>query len=446
MTADRQRPNIVLIMTDQQNFRMMSCAGNDFVRTPAVDSLAAYGVRFDRAYCTNPVCVPSRFSLFTGRYPSAIGQRSNPSRHLPDVPQSILDGGMGWPLREAGYETAYGGKVHLPKGIQPGDLGFDYITDDERDELADVCADYVRRDHDRPFCLVASFINPHDICYMAIRDFASSDFDNLLLEKGETELARLDCALERPAGVSDEEFYSNYCPPAPPNLEPQEGEPEAVRMLLQQRAFRWKARQEWPEQRWREHRWAYARLTEMVDRQIGRVVDAVRENGNGDTVVIFTSDHGDHDSSHRMEHKTAFYDEAARVPLIICQPGSTVAGGVADNLACNGLDLIPTVCDYAGLDPPVELEGRSLRPLAEGRAPSQWRDHVTIENEIGLCVVTDNYKYMMHDEGENAEQLMDLRRDPFETRNAAGDADLQNALARHREMFEAEAPKRPWYE
>ncbi len=443
--ADEQRPNIVLILTDQQSFRMMSCAGNEHVNTPAMDSLAAEGVRFDRAYCTNPVCVPSRFSLLTGLYPSAIGQRSNASRHLPDIPEDIVRNGLGWPLREAGYETAYGGKMHLPKGIGPEQVGFDYLTEDERDELAEVCADYVRQDHDRPFCLVASFINPHDICYMAIRDFASTDFDRLLLEKGKTELRTLDRALERPAGVGKEEFFATHCPPAPPNFEPQQDEPEAVRRLLQQRAFRWKARRQWPERRWREHRWAYARLTERVDAQIGRLLEAVREERNGRTVLVFTSDHGDHDSSHRMEHKTAFYDEAARVPLIISRPGSPAAGSVDPHLVSNGLDLLPTLCDYADAEPPDGRQGRSLRTLAEGAEPDDWRGHVTIENEIGLCVVTRDHKYVMHDEGENAEQLMDLRGDPFETRNAAGDPEHSDALAHHRRLVEAEAPCRPWH-
>jgi choline-sulfatase len=431
-----ERPNIVFIFTDQQSYRMMSCAGNGDLNTPAMDSIAAYGVRFDRAYCTNPVCVPSRFSLLTGRMPSEIGQRKNSSRELDPIPQHIKERGMGWLMRQAGYETAYGGKVHLPKGMKPEELGFDVISTDQRDQLAEDCVDFLRRDHDDPFLLVASFINPHDICYMGIRDFATSDFDHALVRNGETELACLDEALQRPEGVGDEEFFAEYAPPLPPNFAIQEDEPEAIRMLLKRREFRWRERTEWSEQRWREHRWAYCRLTERVDRQIGRVLDAVRENMNGDTVIIFSSDHGDHDSSHHMEHKTAFYDEASRIPFLISQPGVTAAGAVDSHLVSNGLDLIPTLCDYAGVEPPEDLAGRSLRPLAEGRQPGRWRRYVPVENEIGLAVFTERYKYELHEEGENAEQLIDLQADPHETRNAAGDEDQRDALAEHRELFE----------
>ncbi len=435
MPADR--PNIVFIMTDQQSYRMMSCTGNEDLNTPALDSLAAYGVRFDRAYCTNPVCVPSRFSLFTGRYPSEIGQRSNPSRHLPPISEHILQNGLGWLLREAGYETMYGGKVHLPKGTSPEQIGFEVYTKDERYELARAAAEYVRGEHDRPYFLVASFINPHDICYMGIRDFGQTDFDKAILRKGETELAALDWALQRPEGVSEEEFFANHAPALPPNFEPQQDEPEAIGKLLRERPFRWQERTEWSQRRWREHRWAYARLSERVDQQIGTLLEAVREcDPDGDTVVIFTSDHGDHDAAHKLEHKTAPYDEAARIPFIVCQPGTTPAGVVDDtHLVCNGLDLLATLCDYAGVEPPDDVQGRSVRPLAEGREPADWRNHLLVETQVAYAIVTADHKYVLYDEGENREQLYDLRNDPWETRNFAGEPDKQQVLAEHRRIY-----------
>jgi len=432
------RPNIVFIITDQQNSRMVGCAGNPYLKTPAMDSLAAGGVRFERAYCTNPVCVPSRFSLLTGRMPSAIGQRANPSRHLDPIPEAFKRQGIGWLLRAAGYETSYGGKVHLPKGLTPEDLGFETLTRDERDGLTDTCADYLRRAHDRPFALVASFINPHDICYMAIRDFATSNLDHLLVSKGETELSNLDAALERPPGAGEEQFFQSQCPPLPPNFEPQENEPEAIRIMVEQRAFKKKAREQWPGRRWREHRWAYCRLTEMVDAQIGRLLDALRESGlDRDTLVVFSSDHGDHDSAHRLEHKSTPYEEASCIPFIIRPPGGLPGPMVDDtHLVSNGLDLVPTLCDYAGTDAPADLEGRSLRPIVEGARPRDWRDFVPVEGEFACMVRTDRYKYALYDEGENREQLYDLREDPHETRNAAGDAGKGPVLEEHRRLLQ----------
>ena len=432
-----RHPNIVFIFTDQQSAHMMGCAGNRYVNTPAMDSLAASGVRFDRAYCTNPVCVPSRFSLMTGRMPSEIELRNNSAAHLECVPEHITSTGLGWLLRNAGYETVYGGKVHLPK-MTPEDIGFEYVTRDERDGLSDACVEFLERDHDRPFFLVASFINPHDICYMAIRDFRESSLDDRLIESGRVELQTLDRALQLPEGVDEQQFFEEYCPPVPPNFEPQEDEPEAIRIMQSWRTFKKYAREKWPPERWRLHRWAYAKLTEMVDAQIARVLDAIRASGQEEnTVVIFSSDHGDHDSAHRMEHKTAFYEEAARVPLIVSQPGTTPAGVVDDtHLVSNGLDLLPTLCDYAGVEVPSGLSGLSFRPLAEGREPESWRSHLALESEIGYMVMGTRYKYLLHDEGESREQLIDLERDPFETRNAARDSDQQEALAEYRQLFD----------
>ena len=438
MMAD-DRPNILFVMTDQQSWRMLSCAGNADVHTPALDRLASEGVRFDKAYCSIPVCVPSRFSLFTGRMASAVGMRSNEPAN-PDqwLPEAVESKGMGWLLKDAGYRCVYGGKQHFPCS-RAHRLGFEYFESDERDTLAERCAEFLQSPQDDPFCLVASFINPHDICYMAIRDFVETEFEQKILDYGETECRVLDEALQRPAGVSEDEFFEKHCPGLPPNVEPQDDEPQAIRELISRRPFRMKARQQWSDQRWREHRWAYARLTEMVDRQIGRVLEALDNGPHADnTVVIFTSDHGDMDSAHRMEHKTAFYEESAHVPLIVRDPAAPGPAGRVDtqNVISNGLDLIPTVCDYAGADVPDELMGQSFKPLV--RQPERVSDRpcVPIENEIGHAVVSARHKYIRYDAGEACEQMFDLTADPYETRSVAQDPGQAEALARHRQWFD----------
>jgi len=224
----------------------------------------------------------------------------------------------------------------------------------------------------------------------------------------------------------------------PPNFEPQDQEPEAIRMLLEQRLFKKHARETWPDEKWRMHRWAYCRLTEMVDAQIGRVLDAIRESGLEEkTVIVFSSDHGDMDSAHRMEHKTALYEEAARVPLIVSYKGVTPAGLVNDtHLVSNGLDLIPTLCDYAAIEPPNGLTGESFRPLAEGKTPQSWRTHLFIESEFGYMLRSERYKYVLYDVGKNREQLIDLENDPGEMKNLATNPTYQDILREHRECFQ----------
>lgn len=435
-----KKPNIIFILTDQQSATMMSCAGNKFMNTPAMDSMAENGMRFERAYCTNPVCVPSRFSLMTGRMPSEIELRAN--WFTDDKPSHVSDhiknDGLGWLLQKAGYETSYGGKVHLPEKITPAEIGFEHICRDARDELADVCADYITKEHDKPFCLVASFINPHDICYMAISEYKNADkWNSNIVKNSPIQMKTLKEAMELPEGVSKEEFFEKYCPPLPPNYEPQEDEPEAISALQAQRPFKKLARAEFTDEQWRMHRWAYCKLTEKVDAQIAKILNAVEESGQAEnTVIIFSSDHGDMDSAHRMEHKTALYEEACRIPLIVSQTGVTPKEKVdKTHLISNGLDLFPTICDYAGIEPPEGLQGKSFRPIAEGQDVNNWRTVLPVESEFGRMVVTDRYKYILYDEGKNREQLMDLEKDLYEMKNSANEPENEKVLKEHRMMF-----------
>ena len=429
------KPNILLILTDQQHYGMMSCAGNRYLHTPAMDSLASSGVRFDRAYCTNPVCVPSRFSLMTGRMPSAIEMRSNKRSHIEEIPSNIKNNGLGYLMREAGYEVAYAGKQHLPK-MTVEDIGFECISHDERDEMAQACAQFFRRPRNKPFFLVSSFVNPHDICYMGIRDFAQEGGDKHLLEGASVECATLDKALQRPEGVDETTFFERYCPPLPVNFEPQKDEPEAIGRMLEERYFRKQEREQWDEKRWREHRWAYARLTEMVDQQISQVLSALEKSGEAErTLVVFTSDHGDMDGAHRLEHKSTMYDEACRVPLIIRPPGGGQGKEICTDLVTNGLDLLPTFFDWAGVNSPPGLTGMSLRPLVEGDRREGARECIPIELPTGRGVVTERYKYTLHDAGANREQLIDLKADPYEQANVCTQPEYQSVLRELKTLY-----------
>ncbi|MCX7427479.1 MAG: sulfatase-like hydrolase/transferase [Planctomycetia bacterium] len=429
-----RRPNVIFILTDQQHAGMLSCAGNPHVKTPAMDSLAAGGARFERAYCGNPVCAPSRMSMMSGVLPSQIGMEDNTGVRLP-VPPAVLANTMGQVFRRAGYETAYGGKVHTPMSVP--DMGFDVLSRDEREGLADACAEFLRKKHDRPFLLVASFINPHDICYIALRDFAEkTGVRERLLDNARPELQALGEALELPAGVSREDFFARICPPLPANFEIPEGEPDSV-LGADPRDFRVHARRNWNAEQWRLHRWAYARLTERVDAEIGRVLAALRETGLEDnTLVVFSSDHGDMDSAHRLEHKSVLYEEATRVPLLVSFKGVTKAGHVdREHLVSTGLDLIPTLCDFAGIPSPPELKGRSVRELAEGRQPKSWRDSLVVESGRARMLRTNRYKYVVHASGTPREQLIDLQKDPGEMKNLASDPARADVLNEHRRLL-----------
>jgi choline-sulfatase len=435
-----KQPNILLITTDQQHHKMMSCAGNPYLQTPNLDRIAQKGTRFNRCYVANPVCIPSRFSLYTGHMPSEIGMWAN-QKPSGEMRNEIESNGLGHLLTRAGYMACFAGKEHLPL-TNSKKLGFTYLVRDEREAGARTSADFLAKEHEAPFFLAVNLINPHDICYMGIRDFAETDLSHAILRKGEEELRCLDEAL------AQLEQGATEIPPLPENHKPQVREPEALRKLLALRPFRVHCREEWDEQRWREHLWAYARLTERVDAEIGIILDALDKSPNADnTVVIFTSDHGDHNSSHKLEHKTIPYEEADHVPLITYVPGQSNGGVLSDILVNNGIDLVPTICELAGAETPVELQGRSFAPAIYGDEANCGHESVYTQTGMAESVVFDHYKYWMCFEGEDAEQLFDLQKDPGMRRDYALEADYAEALekgrrelAKWRARFQAEPP------
>ena len=427
----RKRPNILVIMTDQQSAHMMSCAGNGSLRTPALDRLSASGVRFNRAYATNPVCVPSRFSLQTGRMPSSIGMKWN--EDLP-VPDAVIQQSLGPLFHAAGYETVYAGKVHLPGALKDIETnGYRRLTTDYRRDMADACAEFIKQPHEKPFFLFASFVNPHDICYLAINDAlrlqGRPPFDNTASETCE---AVADEVRTKEPGARPK------LPPLPDNHAVCQTEPQAITTdyLTHEyhgALYRRHARDEWGETEWRIFRYVYRRLCEMVDAHIGRVLDAVRDAGlEKDTLIVFTSDHGDMDGAHKMQHKSVLYEEAARVPMILSRKGVLPEGVVDDDsLVSNGLDLLPTLCDAAGIKTPDGLHGRSLLQLAATGKDPGWRDAVVVESLHGRMLTTGRFKYSVYFSGDNREQLVDLEDDPGEMINLAGDETVEKRLGRH---------------
>lgn len=441
-------PNILFIMTDQQYAGMMSCTGNAYLKTPALDRLAASGMRFELAYSPNPVCVPSRTSMVTGYFPSAFGVTHNRDARDAVIPDRILENTMGKLMKRAGYRCIYGGKIHWSRGLDMENSGFEDLTRDEREGLAEKCAEFFHSKPEEPFFMVASFINPHDICYVEID--ATIDYYGLpeFAPKHKVERQKVAEAVQlaeeaRVAGV-----YDSLCPPLKANfaltenvpgilyanLRPEPaGDPKASDVYYYMNDH---VRNNWTEEDWRLHHWIYHRLTEDVDRQIGTVLNALQESGlDKNTIIVFTSDHGDMDGSHRMVHKTQFYEEAARVPFIVAGPGIT-CGVDRQHLVSASLDLIPTFCDFAGIEIPEGVHGLSIKPLTMGQAPDNWRDFVVSETDLGRMVRSARYKYCQYKGGEPREMLIDMEKDPGEMKNLAGIQEYENVLAGHRRMLD----------
>ncbi|MBT3199933.1 MAG: sulfatase-like hydrolase/transferase [Phycisphaerales bacterium] len=421
-TGGRRKPNILFIMTDQQHAGMMSCAGNKWLETPALDGLAREGVRFTKAYSPNPYCVPSRTSMATGVMSCRIGADNNAlGMKIKSLPPEVNANSMGKVMKRAGYDTFYGGKVHMCKSLTPRNSGYDEYFKDERNKLPAACLKFIKRKRDKPFFVVASFINPHDICFAHFGRQGKDRHGVLKLYK-------------KAASLPLEEL-----PPLPDNYAIPENEPAAIEAALSfQKYTPTKAmRKEYGDKDWRINRWIYNRLTEKVDKNIGTLLAGLKAAGlEENTVIIFTSDHGNMAGNHRLTSKCIPYEESVGVPLILKYKGNIPSNKTdSTHLISIGLDILPTLCDYAGVKKPEHLLGVSLRPLAEGKRVESWRSYVASENDWFRMIRSRKYKYCAFSIADRKELLVDMENDPGEMRNLADDPKFKKVLIEHRKLL-----------
>lgn len=411
----QERPNIIYIMTDQQTATAMSCAGNTDVHTPNMDKLATRGVRFENAYCALPLSGPSRSCMFTGHTPGEVGMQENGT----PMPDSLLTRTLGTLMEQAGYETAYGGKWHAHTSSLPGKhaFGFENLHEHNDYGLAEACVEFLQRKHSKPFFLVASFDNPHNICeyarkqnlpYATITEPAEEDLPNL------------------PANFSIAPYDAD------------------VLSYEKRQNYRLYPTQSYTPDDWRRYLNAYYRLVETVDAEIGKIINEIdRQNLWKNTVIIFTSDHGDGAAAHQWNQKTVLYEEVVNIPFIVCLPKGKHAGKVMPQLINNGVDFLPSVCDWAHAKVPGQLQGVSFRAVAESGDPHQIHQPYVVTETVfaqtagtrGWMVRTPQYKYVLYEAGKNREMLYDMELDRGEMRNLAIESRYKEIVNQHREML-----------
>lgn len=422
-----RQPNILVILTDQFAANMLSCEGNRGIQTPALDQLSREGMCFDRAYSANPVSIPSRFSLMTGTFPSVIGMETNNEikHHVPDT---IRLNSIGFLMQKAGYQTVYLGKKHLTgsdseHGYEnPYAYGFEeFLTPKDyegREPSVQECIKFLNREHDKPFFIYLSLINPHDICYKPLNEE--------LIAHGKNPLPKNHKAMQVIERVmpSPETFTEKFIQESTPSLPFNYDRPIGHHTSFYNNAgyIKW-ASDYYTDNDWRIYRYLYNRLIEDVDNQIGRVLSALKESGyDQNTLVIFTSDHGEMNGAHHMTTKGVLYEESVRIPLIVRWPGVIEAGVRNDkHLISNGLDLLPTLCDFAGISPEGK-PGKSLKPILLGEKTS-WRKSLVVESDQSrLVLFDDHWKYMVSSPRKTNAQyevLIDLKKDHGEMENHA---------------------------
>lgn len=406
------RPNLLVLVTDDQRHDALGVAGNDVIRTPHLDALAAEGTRFRNAYVTTPICCTSRASLFTGQHAARHGVHDFRTPIAEEAWAQTYPG----LLRAAGYQTCFVGKYGVASPPGGGEACFDfwygfggqgrYELTDERGEYQhltrklrdDALAFLAQRDPRKPFCLSISFKAPHvqDQARAFLHDRA---YDDLYA----------DLPIPRPATATAEHFG------------------RLAEILRSSEArVRWEQRFDGEELRQETVR-DYYRLITGVDDAVGSLLAAIEEAGLGeDTVVVFTSDNGFYLGEHGLAGKWYAHEESVRVPLIVVDP-RRAGGRVSDAIALN-VDLAPTLLDLAGVPAPDAMQGRSLVPLLDRGAAEMRADflfqhlfaHAHIPRSEG--VVGRRWKYARFPDSEPAlEWLFDLAADPHEERNLASD-------------------------
>lgn len=430
--ADGQRPNLVLLLGDDHPHDLLGCAGHPVLRTPALDRLAATGTRFRRALVSTPICAAARATLLTGRTERAHGYTFT----RPPLDEGLRRESLPRLLRDAGYRVGLVGKLGVNLG--PGGAGelFEelhpgtapYLARDAAGEAlphlternAEHAVAFLRAEDPRPFCLFLWFQAPH------AEDANPEQF-------------------VWPA-EEDALYRDGELPPLPATAEPAffEALPDFLRTGLNRERFHW--RFDTPEKRERMTR-GYYRLLTAMDRAVGRVLEALEEEGLAErTVVVYTGDNGYFLGERGYAGKWTMHERSVRVPLLVRDPRlPRDRRGVTLDALVSHLDLPPTLLELAGVPVPAAMQGRSLLPLLRGEAPA-WReelftehlwDHPRLPRTEGLR--TERWKYIRYLEHPEYEELYDLEADPHEARNLAGAPEHAGRLADLRARCDAAA-------
>ena len=447
------KPNLLYIFTDQQRADTLACYGNDLIETPALDGLAAKSCVFDNAYVSQPVCSPARATMLTGRWPHTAGVSSCNVPLAAGVPTFAE-------LLPAEYQTAFMGKWHLGDEIFP-QHGFDewvgtedsyrhsyssaerletlspyhhflvengFEPDSENqgqrvfsrhfeaslDEpytkatyLGERAADYIRASGDEPFALCVSYLEPHPPHTGPLDDY----YD--------------------PAGLPTGPGFMRLPPPDAPLI---------VRLMA---AFYMASENYGLDLRtdagWRALMARYWGNVSLVDRSVAKILQALEESGKaGDTVVVFTSDHGEQMGDHGILGKTLMYEESVRVPLLIRAP--TLGPRRIDGNFSH-IDLVPTLMDLMGLETDAGMQGQSRVPVLRGEADLadndvfvQWNGadghprpsigeaepNRSLVHPLRTVISAERWKLNLYGQsahGPDQGELYDLNADPHELEN-----------------------------
>mgnify|MGYP000851659636 CR=1 FL=1 len=457
----KKKPNLVVIFTDQQRYDTMAVYGNNKIRTPGLNRLAAESTVFEKAYVSQPVCTPSRATIMTGLYPHNHHCQVNSRPLNGEIPTLVEQ------LADPEYRSAYIGKWHIGNEIKR-QHGFDewvttednYFNEFDDPDSKGHCSYY--------YHLLGKGFHPDQYSKKKDSYIFSRYFCTRLPEQYSKEAYQAAEAVRFIRRNKDGSFilYVNFLDPHGPNysvyddlydpgevnlspafdLEPSEDIP--TRCKLNRRYYAEISQDDQPFNGVLKSEADYRRLTarywgqvSLVDKYTGVILDALKENGvEDDTIVAFTSDHGDMLGDFRMAAKSVLFDKAVRVPLLIKIPGRTSGNVIKEPVSL--VDLVPTLLEAMGSEGIKKMDGKSLYSVVVGdETPGnndvfvQWygdnglKKWVTLYSDpeerkrltelcsagVRMLVTRDGWRLSLSENGEN--ELYNLNEDPYETKN-----------------------------
>lgn len=396
--ANTARPNVLFLMADDMRADMIGALGNPVIKTPNLDALARSAFVFRNAYCLGSnqpaVCFPSRCMLLSGRayFREGVLNSGDP----PNLPVS---------MKQAGYVTYHNGKSgNVAKQIHKHFDFNSYVPDQEERTsgepgkiLVDQTIAFLReRKRDKPFCLYLAFANPHDPRVAAQKYRDLYDREQIPLPRNALPLHPFD---NGEMTVRDEK------------LAPWPRTPEEIRKQLHE----------------------YYAVISGMDFHLGRLLQSLKETGEFDnTVIIFSSDHGLAMGSHGLMGKQNLYEHSMKSPLLFAGP--KVPRGSSDALVYL-LDIFPTICELVGTEVPAGLDGKSLVSVMRGESSGVRETLCTAYRDVQRAIRDDRWKLIRYLQINQA-QFFDLKNDPDERINLAGEPGQAARIGRLMELLE----------
>lgn len=408
---DKDKPNIIFILTDDQRWDALGFAGNNIVQTPNMDKLASAGIYFKNAFVTTPISAASRASIFTGLYERThdytFGQPNINDQYIKDSYPSLLKG--------AGYKTGFVGKFGVK--VNPGmlDVMFNSIKitslpyfkqiDGKKTHLVDIngqhAIDFIKENKDDPFCLSLSFWSPHADDGTKEQYFWPESCDDLYIDNN----------VPIPE-TADPAFFESH--------------PDFLKSTMNRKRWYW--RYDTPD-KYQEMVKGYYKMITGVDRVIGRINKVLENEGlSENTVIIFMGDNGYYMGERGYAGKWLMHEQSLRVPMLIYDPRQPKSERtkVVDEMVLN-IDVAPTILELAGVKKPGRYQGESLTAFYSN-TPESWRTSIFCEHRWANpliprteCYRDGTWKYIRYDDHPGFAELYNHKEDINEISNLALD-------------------------